>query len=127
MTDAAVHEAVMVDGRVAPLDVPIDHRTESRMGSILQKIDHYSTLGAEEAFAAGRRSTPWGALCRAEMTFLQDYVLRGGFLDGPQGLTLAVTDAINKFFKYAKLGERGRRAAEGEEKRGGPSSSGPSD
>jgi len=26
-------------------------------------------------------------------------------LDGRQGLTLAATDAINKFFKYAKLAE----------------------
>jgi hypothetical protein len=28
-----------------------------------------------------------------------------GLLDGKQGLTLAVTDSVNKFFKYAKLSE----------------------
>jgi glycosyltransferase involved in cell wall biosynthesis len=112
MTDAAVHEAVTVEGQVEALEVPIDHWTESRLGPILRKIDRYSTLGAEEAFAAGRRSTLWGAFLRAEVTFFQDYLLRGGFLDGSQGLTLAVTDAVNKFFKYAKLSELGRRAAE---------------
>jgi hypothetical protein len=26
-------------------------------------------------------------------------------MDGAQGLTLAVTDSVNKFFKYAKLSE----------------------
>jgi glycosyltransferase involved in cell wall biosynthesis len=114
MTDAAIHEAVAVEGRVDALEVPIDHWTESRLGPILRKIDRYSTLGAEEAFAAGRRSTLWGAFLRAEMTFLQDYLLRGGVLDGPQGLTLAMTDAVNKFFKYAKLCELSRQAAEGE-------------
>ncbi|MBN2436978.1 MAG: glycosyltransferase family 2 protein [Deltaproteobacteria bacterium] len=112
MTDAAVHEAIAVEGQVGVLEVPIDHWTESRLGPILRKIDRYSTLGAEEAFAAGRRSTVWGAFLRAETTFLRDYLLRGGFLDGPQGLTLAVTDAVNKFFKYAKLSELNRRAAE---------------
>jgi hypothetical protein len=112
MTDAAVHEAVAVEGQVEALEVPIDHWTESRLGPILRKIDRYSTLGAEEAFAAGRRSTLWGAFLRAEITFFQDYLLRGGVLDGPQGLTLAVTDAVNKFFKYAKLSELGRLAAE---------------
>jgi hypothetical protein len=124
MTDAAVHEAVAVGGQVEALEVPIDHWTESRLGPILRKIDRYSTLGAEEAFAAGRRSTLWGAFFRAEVTFFQDYLLRGGFLDGQQGLTLAVTDAVNKFFKYAKLSELGRRAAE--QGRGGriPPSSG---
>jgi hypothetical protein len=112
MTDAAVHEAVAVEGQVEALEAPIDHWTESRLGPILRKIDRYSTLGAEEAFAAGRRSSLWGAFLRAKATFFQDYLLRGGFLDGPQGLTLAVTDAVNKFFKYAKLSELGRRAAE---------------
>jgi glycosyltransferase involved in cell wall biosynthesis len=109
MTEARVHEAVVVEGRVEPLDVPIEHRTESDLGRILRKIDRYSTLGAEEAFAAGRRSTVWTALLRAKLTFLQGYLLRGGFLDGAPGLTLAVADAINKFFKYAKLAELGRQ------------------
>jgi len=36
--------------------------------------------------------------------------LRLGMLDGVQGLTLAVADAVNKFFKYAKLAELCRQA-----------------
>lgn len=113
MTQAAVHEAVEVDGRIIELDAPIEHYTESNLGRILQKIDKYSTLGAGEAFAAGKRSSPAAAFFRAFFTFLQGYILRLGFLDGPQGLTLAVTDAVNKFFKYAKLSEL-ERAGRGE-------------
>jgi len=30
-------------------------------------------------------------------------------LDGVQGLTLAMTDSVNKFFKYAKLSELSRQ------------------
>jgi glycosyltransferase involved in cell wall biosynthesis len=112
LTEAAVHEAVAVEGQVEALEVPIEHWTESRLSTILRKIDRYSTLGAEDAFAAGRRSTLWGAFLRAKVTFFQDYLIRGGFLDGRQGLMLAVTDAVNKFFKYAKLSELGRRVAE---------------
>ena len=110
MTGAAVHEAVTVEGAVETLEVPIEHFTESDLGQVLRKIDRYSTLGAQEAFAAGRRSSVWSAILRAKVTFFQDYLLRGGFLDGPQGLTLAVTDAVNKFFKYAKLSELCRQA-----------------
>lgn len=108
MTSAAVHEAVCVEGLVQALDVPLEHETESRLDQILHKIDKYSTLGAREAFAAGKTATPWSAFFRAALTFLQDYVLRLGVLDGRQGLTLAVTDAVNKYFKYAKLSEIGR-------------------
>ena len=109
MTEAKVHEAVTVNGLVEPLDVPIDHFTESRLEKIAAKINRYSTIGAEEAFEAGRRATVVGAFLRADVAFLQDYLLRGGLLDGPQGLTLAVTDSVNKFFKYAKLAELSRK------------------
>jgi len=105
MTQAAVHEAVEVDGPVQALNCVIEHFTESRLEQILLKIDKYSTLGAKEAYEAGKRSTSYYAFLRAALTFLQDYFLRLGILDGRQGLTLAVTDSVNKFFKYAKLSE----------------------
>jgi glycosyltransferase involved in cell wall biosynthesis len=116
MTEAAVHEAVTVAGQVAALETPIEHFTESRLSEVLKKIDRYSTLAAEEACREGRTSSVAGALIRAELTFIQNYLLRLGFLDGSQGLVLSVTDAVNKFFKYAKLSELNRQAGVGEER-----------
>jgi glycosyltransferase involved in cell wall biosynthesis len=110
MSEATVHESVQVDGPVAALDVPIEHFTEGRFSKILTKIDHYSTLGAQEAFAEGRRASIGEAVLRAELAFLQNYILRLGFLDGRQGFILSVTDSVNKFFKYAKLSELNRGA-----------------
>ena len=105
LTPAPVHERVEVRGAVVPVTVPIEHFTESRLSEVMKKIDRYSTLGAQEAFAAGRTATVWGAAFRAKLTFFHNYILRLGFLDGPQGFTLAITDGVNKFFKYAKLAE----------------------
>jgi glycosyltransferase involved in cell wall biosynthesis len=109
MTQALVHEAVKVDGFVESLVYPIEHYTESRLSQIIIKINQYSTLGAERAFQEGKNASIWSAVFRAKLTFLQNYLLRLGFLDGPQGLTLAITDAVNKFFKYAKLAELNRQ------------------
>jgi glycosyltransferase involved in cell wall biosynthesis len=109
MTEAKVHEAIEVGGLVEALVYPIEHHTESRLSRIIQKIDQYSTLGAEEAFKDGRTASLWEAAFRAKLTFLHNYFFRCGFLDGPQGLTLAVIDAVNKFFKYAKLTELHRK------------------
>jgi glycosyltransferase involved in cell wall biosynthesis len=114
VTPAMVHESVEVKGTVVALDVPIEHFTESRLSQILLKIDSYSTLGAREAFAMGKRASVWSAVLRAFLTFSQDYFLRFGILDGAQGLTLAVTDAVNKFFKYAKLSELTRQGKSGD-------------
>ena len=110
MTPAKVHESVEVDGLVETLACPIEHYTESRLSQILIKIDQYSTIGAEEAFREGKTASIWSAVIRAKLAFLHNYILRCGFLDGSPGLTLALTDAVNKFFKYAKLGELKRQA-----------------
>jgi hypothetical protein len=110
MAEAAVHEAVIVSGQVKELNVPIEHFTESRLSKILIKIERYSTLGAEEAFREGRKSSVLSAVLRAEIAFFQNYFLKLGFLDGRQGLVLSITDSVNKFFKYAKLSELNRSA-----------------
>jgi glycosyltransferase involved in cell wall biosynthesis len=108
MSEASVHEAVLIDGEVKALNSPIEHYTESRFSQLLLKINQYSTLGAQQAYAAGKRSSIAGAFLRAVLTFFQNYFLRLGLLDGASGLVLAVTDSINKFCKYAKLWELGR-------------------
>ena len=110
MSNANVHEAVEVEGRIENLTCCIEHFTETDLKKILLKIDQYSTLGAEQSFAAGKRSSILGAFSRAGIAFLQNYALRLGFLDGSPGLILATTDSINKFFKYAKLWQLSRTA-----------------
>jgi hypothetical protein len=103
----------MVVGSVEALFAPIEHFTESRLSLVLEKINCYSTAAAEAAFAEGKSSSLFSAFLRAELTFLQDYLLRLGFLDGSPGLTLALLDGINKFFKYAKLHELHKQAESG--------------
>jgi len=41
MTEAFVHESVVVKGMVGTLDVPIEHFTESSLSKIIQKIDKF--------------------------------------------------------------------------------------
>ena len=90
--------------------MPIEHFTESNLSKILSKIDHYSTLGAQEAFNNDGKATVWSALFRAVLTFFQNYFLKLGILDGAQGLILSILDSVNKFFKYAKLSELHKQA-----------------
>jgi (heptosyl)LPS beta-1,4-glucosyltransferase len=109
MTHARVHEAVEVNGRVEALYVPLEHYTESSLSKLLVKMDHYTTLGAQEAFEEGMRASVWLAVFLAFFAFLQSYFLKRGFLDGVQGLTLSVSESVSKFFKYAKLSELSRK------------------
>ncbi|VAW37558.1 hypothetical protein MNBD_DELTA03-11, partial [hydrothermal vent metagenome] len=70
--------------------------------------DKYSTAGALELHSKGVGSSYSKAVFRAAWAFFYNYLLRGGILDGGPGLVIAVSDTVNKFFKYAKLKELGR-------------------
>ena len=105
MSNATVHEAIVVRGVVENLACPIEHYTESSLSGIIQKIDRYSSLSANEAYMQGKRSSIICAVLRAVIAFFHNYILRAGLLDGTPGLIIATTDAINKFFKYAKLNQ----------------------
>ncbi|MDI6755879.1 MAG: glycosyltransferase family 2 protein [Thermodesulfobacteriota bacterium] len=109
MIPAKVHESIVVDPPVEDLEAPIEHYPADQFSKILMKIDQYSTLGAQQAYEKGGKTSLWSAAFRAKLTFVQNYFIRFGFLDGVQGLTLAITDAVNKFFKYAKLNELNRK------------------
>ncbi len=109
MSSARVHEAVEVSGPVKALEAPLEHYTESNLSRLLLKTDHYTTLSAQQAFEEGRRASVWTATFLAGFAFLQSYILKRGFLDGVQGLTLSVAESVSKFFKYAKLSELSRK------------------
>ncbi|MEW6220338.1 MAG: glycosyltransferase family 2 protein [Thermodesulfobacteriota bacterium] len=110
MAARLVHEALEVDGPVAELSQPIVHDTNRDLAQVLEKINRYSSLGAAELFRQGRRAGILTALFRALWAFVHNYLLRAGFLDGPEGLVIAVSDGVNTFYKYAKLREAGRRS-----------------
>jgi hypothetical protein len=70
---------------------------------ILEKINAYSSAGAENMWRAGRRGSFAGALGRGCWAFFRAYVLRAGFLDGREGFMLAVCDFEVTYYRYLKL------------------------
>ena len=85
MTTAIVHESVEVQGMVGALEAAIEHYTESRLSKIIQKIDKYSTLGAEAAFREGKKSSTGGAFMRAFSLLFRTIFSVWGFLTACPG------------------------------------------
>ena len=112
MSGHLVHESLQVGGSVGELVNPIVHLTNRNLRQTMDKVNHYSTAGAEEMFARGESASIGKAVARGGWAFLYNYLFRLGFLDGGQGLVIACTDGINKFLKYAKLHEMGSRRDE---------------
>lgn len=73
---------------------------------------HYATLAAEKAFRQGKRCSMATVSLKQWWTFIRNYVLKGGFLDGSEGYMVCRMSAYYTFAKYAFLREMHQKAAE---------------
>ena len=109
MPPQRVHESLQVEGTVAEMRHPLIHFPFRDLRHMMLKMDQYSTAGAEGLFEARESASTSKAASRAGWALIYNYCFRGGFLDGGPGLIIAVSDAMNIFFKYAKLKEMNER------------------
>ncbi|MCU0594157.1 MAG: glycosyltransferase family 2 protein [Desulfobacterota bacterium] len=104
--DRAVHEKVLVQGPIGYLKNPLEHFTYRSVADYLIRMERYSRLAAHE-IAEAKCPPLWSALTlRPAFTFLNMYLLRGGFLDGKKGLFLAASYAYYTFLKYYRFSEK---------------------
>ncbi|MBV9085931.1 MAG: glycosyltransferase family 2 protein [Acidobacteriaceae bacterium] len=110
-----VHEALTVDGPTATLEHELVHLSYPTLEQYLDHMNRYSTLGAEIVVASGERHfSLFDVLLRPFSTFVYNYFLRLGLLDGREGLLLHLYHAVYVSWKYAKAWELARRASGGE-------------
>jgi glycosyltransferase involved in cell wall biosynthesis len=102
-SDNLVHERVLADGTCGRLSTPLVHYSYRNDDDFLRKLAQYSSLGAEQAFAAGKRCGLGAALLHALAAFLRSYVFKRGVLDGGPGIMVAITAAETAYHKYFKL------------------------
>jgi len=111
-----VHEKVIVSQNpIGRLRTPIVHYSYRNDDDYLRKLSQYSTLGANQAFAAGKRSSLRNAVAHAVAAFLRSYLFKRGFLDGRGGLMVAISSAESSYHKYLKLMLLSEEKSEAEE------------
>lgn len=99
-----VHESVKLHGsNCGKLKAAMLHYSYADDETYLRKLQQYSTLGAQQAFAKGKRSGLGSAILHACTSFLRAFIIRRGFLDGKAGLMVALSSAESTYHKYFKL------------------------
>jgi glycosyltransferase involved in cell wall biosynthesis len=97
-----VHESVRVDGPVGHLESNLLHFTCSSLSEHLRTMDSYTTLAAQEMVTRGQSLGFARLLLDPPWTIFRTYVLKLGFLDGLEGLSIAYMAGLYNFVKYAK-------------------------
>lgn len=102
-SDSQAHERLIVDGVLRKLKHPLMHEAITDLDQMTLKMNLYSTASARDLHARGRSASIWTALLHGSWAFFRTYVLRAGFLDGREGLMLAIANAEGSYYRYAKL------------------------
>ena len=105
------HDRLIVDGAVGRLSRPIHHETVTSLEQLIEKMNVYSTMTAHNQHGQGRRASLFTAVFHGGWAFFRTYFLRLGFLDGREGLMLAISNAENSYYRYAKLALLGKKVS----------------
>jgi glycosyltransferase involved in cell wall biosynthesis len=108
-SDDLVHERLIVDGTVGELSYPLMHESFVGLEEVLDKVNRYSSAGAQMMVADGRAGTLTSAVAHGAWTFMRTYVLEAGFMDGREGFMLAVSNAEGVYYRYLKAWLLGKR------------------
>lgn len=108
--DDRVHEKLVIDEGMqhSYLKGDLLHFTYRDMKHYLVKSAHYANEWAQARQQAGRSASLFQAVTHGVGCFIKMYLVKRGFLDGPQGFLLAVLSAHSTFVKYADLWSRGQ-------------------
>ncbi len=109
-----VHETMRASGPVGQLKGHLIHHCYPTIEDYREHMDRYSTIAAEALVTSGRagRSWPWlvsNAVLNPGATFLYNYVLRLGFLDGRAGLLQHLNHSMYINWKYQRAWRAARR------------------
>jgi glycosyltransferase involved in cell wall biosynthesis len=109
------HPTIKVNGPTGRLKHALIHNAYPTLRGYIDHMNSYSSSGADIAVAKGHRDFNLiNILLRPKLTFIYNYFLRLGFLDGREGFLLHFYHAVYVSWKYAKAWELARRKSVGD-------------
>lgn len=98
-----VHEVWDVKGRVGRLRNPLLHYPHQTLREFITDIDFYSTLHAQQKFEDEERSNLLNILVWPKLKFINNWIIKLGFLDETAGFVHAMMMSFHSFLAWSKL------------------------
>ncbi|MET3027861.1 glycosyltransferase family 2 protein [Flavobacterium sp. UW10123] len=101
--ERTVHEKLIVNGSIASLKNKIIHFSYSSYEDYKLKMHNYGILKAHEKLAKGIKPYFLFLFLHPLYTFLYQFIIRFGFLDGKKGLIICYLNAYSVYIRYKEL------------------------
>lgn len=100
-----VHEKLIVEGSISALKNKIIHFSYSSYNDYKEKMYRYGVLKANEKIKKGRKPSFILMVFHPLYTFLYQFLIRLGFLDGTKGIIICYLNAYSIFVRYKELNQ----------------------
>lgn len=108
VTQRKVHEGFVVEGNTVKLKHDLLHYTHESFEKTIAKINHYSSLTAEEK-SSRKKITALNLFLNPVAAFFTHYFIKRGFTDGVQGFMVSVMHSMTNMMTYLKIYEIQKR------------------
>lgn len=109
--ECGAHPTMKVSGPTGKFSHALLHDAYPTLRGYIDHMNSYSSMGAEVAVTRGRRGFSFADIViRPTLTFIYNYFVRLGFLDGREGLLLHLYHSVYVSWKYAKAWELARKS-----------------
>ena len=98
-----VHEKLVINGEVRKLKNKLIHFSYSTFDDYKQKMIFYGKLKAQEELSKNTKPNFFHFYIRPAYQFLNQFVIRLGFLDGKKGLTICYLNALSVSERFQEL------------------------
>jgi glycosyltransferase involved in cell wall biosynthesis len=101
----SVHEKLIIknEGRTVRLKGVLHHYTSPCIKDYRLKLKKYAALMANKYYSKGKKAYWYKMFFAPVVNFIQNYIIKAGFLDGREGLQIALAHASYTFEKYKLL------------------------
>ena len=100
-----IHESLKFPGQPGRLPGDLLHYTVRSFAEHEANVERYTALAARQMYEAGKRNWQGAMWLATPWSWFQNFILRGGFMDGYRGALIAKMAARAVRLKYAKLGK----------------------
>lgn len=104
VSERLVHESYKVNGLTGKLKNDLLHYTVTSLSEYVSRINAYSDLSAIEKMSK-KKIGFFDILILPRIAFLKQFILKGNFLDGTEGLMVSKFHMITKLLNYMKIRE----------------------
>ncbi|KAF2517794.1 glycosyltransferase family 2 protein [Flavobacterium foetidum] len=101
--DRMVHEKLLVNGNTAVLKNKLIHYSYSNYNDYKLKMYNYGIFKANEKFKKKHNKSKFLLFLHPTYTFLYQFIIRFGFLDGARGIVICYLNAYSVYVRYKEL------------------------